>query len=166
MFQTEEVYVNGEECTIKIGKELGSKTLIDECLKDYSECCTTRLIGLAAEECGRLGYDSENTFTKNELLDSDFGASFEDRFEDEYKPSPVEFLERLCNTDSVTIVDAIGFMESSWKEMKSICPTKYQVTCKILWEFSKEESKHHVETLYGKPKADEFEKMGNTLFVS
>lgn len=163
MFQTDEIYIEGHECTVKIGKELGSKILIDECLRDYYECCTTRIIGLAAEECGRLGYDTENTFTKNELLDPDFGASFEDRFEDEYKSSPIEFLERLCSIDSLAIVDAIGSMEVCWKEMKP-SPTRYQATCKILWDFSVEEAKHHVETLYGEPKAGEFETMGNRLF--
>lgn len=164
METTQEIFVDQDECTVKMAKELNSKILAERCMKDYAESCTTRIVSLAGEESGRLGYNEDNTFTSNELLDPDFGSLFEDKFEDEFKPTPADVLERLCNVDIVTIVDTLKYMEKSWLSFSSIVPPRYTATAKVLWEFIAEEGTHHVKTLYGDLKSDEFESTGNRFF--
>ena len=164
METTQEVFVDHDECTVKLARELNSSILAERCKKDYADSCTTRIIGFAGEECGRLGYNQDNTFTKNELLDPDLGSLFEDKFEDESKPNPAEFLERLCNTDIISVINTLSYMEKSWICYSSIVPPRYTNTAKKLWEFVSEEGTQHVKNLYGDLKSKEFEDTGNRFF--
>ena len=158
---TKEISVYHDECTVKIADELGSITLVDKCLKDYSESCTTRIVGLTAEECGRLSYDTDNTFCKTDIVDHEFGSD-EDNFD--VGPTPEQFLELLCGTDIKTIIEAIGTMELCWEKMKSVEDSESKRVCEILWSFVEEHATHHVLELYGPLKGEEFQSMGNKLF--
>lgn len=43
------------------------KALETNILEEYSVACTTRIVGLAAEECGRSSYHVDQIFDKNDL---------------------------------------------------------------------------------------------------
>ncbi len=153
---TEEVYIERYECTVKIALDLDNRDIMNECLNDYYKACTTRIIGLAGEECGRIGYHQDNDFDKYDIMDPDFGESDFD----ESLPTLAQFLERMCNDNILAIINAMDMMEKSWKTRK---PYKSSVS-KTLWEFVNEDACHHVNTLYGEHKEKEFRHMGDKLF--
>lgn len=152
-----------DECTVEIAKSLGVPSLVERFLKEYSEACTTRIIGVAVEECNRLSYDPDQIFDRFDVLDPDFPLTVEDEFDEDIKPRPDQVLEYICNNRIDIIVEAMGDMEKCWETGSRIKDTHTAIVCR-LWEFAKEEAEHHVLTLYGRSKQEEFSRMGDEFF--
>lgn len=150
------------ECTVRSGKELGSDDIVQECLQDYSSACTTRIIGIAAEECKRIAYDPDQVYGRHDVMDPDFPQTIDDSFEEDMGPKPEQILVDLCNTRIETIVRVMGEMEFSWVSQER--KVEDSGIASRLWKFAKEDAVHHILTLYGEGKSDEFSSMGDDLF--
>ena len=129
-------------------------------LKEYSVACTTRIVGLAAEECGRSSYDIDQIFCREELMDPDFPMTMVDDFDLGFV-TPEDILVDICGKRVEVIVEAIGNMENCWTRMESC--VKDDVATK-LWEFVKDEAEYHVESMYGEEYKKEFARLGNKFF--
>lgn len=140
------------------GKELQTNIL-----EEYSAACTTRIVGLAAEECGRLSYDIDQTFDKNDLLDPDFPMTMEDHFDD-VLVTPEDILVDICGKRVEVIVETIGSMEKCWTHMENCVKPENAPVAIRLWEFVKDHAEYHVQSMYGDEYMQEFVRLGNELF--
>jgi hypothetical protein len=138
-------------------------------LKLYSSACTTRIVGLAAEECGRLSYHVDHEFDKNELTDPEFPVNTSSDFrydESSDVVSPVDILTDVCGTPLENIIDTIGKMEERWIHAGFLGSGSFnQHVAHKLWEFVKDHAKYHVQSLYGDEYEKEFERIGDELFL-
>ena len=143
-----------------LGKEIGINIL-----EEYSAACTTRIVGLAAEECGRLSYDVEQTFDKNDLLDPDFPLTIQDYFEDDHIVKPEDILVDICGQRVEIIVETIGSMEECWTYMENRVENKNKSVATKLWDFVRDHAEYHVQSMYGDEYMKEFMRLGNHLFT-
>ena len=134
-------------------------------LKLYSAAFTTRVVGLAAEECGRLSYHLDQEFDKDELNDPDFPVNTSSDFKYDYIVNPVDILTDVCGAGVEKIVVTIGRMEERWVQagFRGHKDLDDNVAQK-LWNFVKDTAKHHVECLYGEEYGEEFYRIGHDLF--
>lgn len=137
----------------------------DNMLKLYSVACTTRIVGLAAEECGRLSYHVDQEFDKEELVDPDFPFNSVSDFKyDDYVVNPIDILTDVCGTRLEIIIDTIGKMEECWIQAGQFHSSFNKDVARKLWEFVEDHAKYHVESLYGEEYEKEFSRIGNHLF--
>lgn len=134
-------------------------------LQEYSSSCTTRIVGLAAEECGRLSYDIDHSFGKDDLMDPDFPMTMQDQFEEDMIISPEDILVDICGKRVEVIVETIGGMEKSWTRMENCVKKDNKSVAAKLWQFVKEEAECHVESMYGDDYKTEFGRLGDELFL-
>jgi len=140
------------------------KELKTDILEEYSAACTTRIVGLAAEECGRLSYDIDQTFDKNDLMDPDFPMTMEDRFHEDVLVTPEDILVDICGKRVEVIVETIGSMEKCWTHMENCVKKENVPVATRLWEFVKDHAEYHVQSMYGDKYMEEFLHLGNELF--
>lgn len=133
--------------------------------KDYSSVCTTRIVGLAAEECGLLSYDLDQSFDKNDLLDHEFPLVIGDSIYEQPMIKPEDILVDICGKRIEEIVEVIGDMEKSWLTRKNQVGKEYQPSSEKLWEFVKDHAENHVECMYGEEFKEEFTRLGDDLFI-
>ncbi|ACH46883.1 unknown [Feldmannia species virus] len=126
------------------------------------ETLTSCIIGLAAEECGRLSYDPDNVFEANELLDPEFPLTCDD--DNVEKPSAI--LEYLCWANISEIVDVMRLMEKTWEDDRAVHTTKgrQSVIANRLWYFAKDLCVHQIVENFGDEFVSEFEVRGEYLF--
>lgn len=132
-------------------------------LGEYSSACTTRIVGLAAEECGRLSYHVDQVFDKNDLMDPDFPTTMMDTIDDNFV-TPADIVADICRERVEVVVETIDKMEKCWISLEKSIDKKHKGVATRLWEFVKEEAEHHVESLYGVEYKIEFALIGNSLF--
>lgn len=132
-------------------------------LEEYKTACTTRILGLAAEECGRLSYDIDQTFTKEDLMDPEFPCTMADEEEERFV-TPEDILTDICGKRVEIVVETIGNMEECWTNYESSVKEEYLQVAQKLWEFVKNEAEFHVQSLYGDEYMEEFAMMGDSLF--
>lgn len=146
---------------------MGSEQVIEIIHQDYSVACTTRIVGLAAEECGRLSYDLDNVFDKGDLVDPDFPLTMADgEFHKGCFLTPADIISDIARERVEVVVETIGMMEKSWITMdtRSFTDKQRRVSTR-LWEFVKDDAAWHVDSLFGKEYKEEFTRLGNTLFL-
>ena len=131
-------------------------------LEEYKTACTTRILGLAAEECGRLSYHIDQTFAKEELMDPEFPCTMAD--EEEGFVTPEDILTDICGKRVEVVVKTIGNMEECWTNYETSVRKEYLSVAQKLWEFVKNEAEVHVQSLYGDEYMEEFAMMGDSLF--
>lgn len=85
-----------DECTLRSGNVVGSNDLVQKCVRDYSEACTTRKVDAPAQECRRISYDPDQSFDRHDVMDPDFPLTMDDQFENETRPKPEHVLEDIC----------------------------------------------------------------------
>ena len=149
-----------EEYFFDFGKELETNIL-----EEYSAACTTRIVGLAAEECGRLSYDVDQNFDKHDLLDPDFPLTMDDHYDDPMI-KPEDILVDICGQRVEVIVETIGSMEKCWTHMENCVENKNKSVATKLWEFVRDHAEYHVQSMYGDEYMEEFRRLGNDLFKS
>lgn len=142
-----------------------SRELETDILHEFSSSCTTRIVGLAAEECGRLSYDIDHSFEKHDLLDPDFPMTMQDKFDEDIVVSPEDILVDICGERVEVIVETIGGMEKSWTRMENCVKRDDRGVASKLWEFVKEEAESHVQAMYGDHYKEEFGCLGDQLFL-
>lgn len=131
-------------------------------LQEYSVACTTRIVGLAGEECGRLSYDIDQVFDKNELLDPEFPLTV---FSEDTMINPEDILTDICGARLEHIVETIGKMEDCWLQIGYFGSGTFDIgVARKLWDFVKDHAAYHVESLYGEKSMKEFYNIGNQLF--
>lgn len=132
-------------------------------LQEYKTACTTRILGLAAEECGRLSYHIDQTFTKEDLMDPEFPLTMADD-DDQGFVTPEDILTDICGKSVEFVVETIGNMEECWTNYENSVKNEYLNVAQKLWEFVKDNAEYHVQSLYGDEYMEEFAKMGDSLF--
>lgn len=140
------------------GKELDTNLL-----EEYSSACTTRIVGLAAEECGRSSYDIDQTFDKEELMDPEFPLTMQDHYDVDIV-TPEDIIVDICGQRVEVIVETIGGMEKCWTHMENCVKKENRGVAVKLWQFVKEEAQHHVQSMYGDECMEEFRRLGDALF--
>lgn len=139
------------------------KELQTDILAEYSSACTTRIVGLAAEECGALSYHIDQQFDKNDLMDPDFPMTIDDHFDDVIV-TPEDILVDICGKRVEVIVETIESMEKSWTHMENSVTKENMGVATKLWEFVKDHAEYHVQAMYGDKHMEEFTCLGNHLF--
>ena len=131
-------------------------------LQEYKTACTTRILGLAAEECGRLSYHIDQTFTKEDLMDPEFPCTMAD--DETGFVTPEDILTDICGKRVEIVVETIGNMEECWTNYEISVKKEYLNVAQKLWEFVKDNAEFHVQSLFGDEYMEEFAKMGDSLF--
>lgn len=134
---------------------------------EYGKALTTSIIGLAAEECGRLAYDPDNVFCAEIINDPDFPLTCADNFEESSRPH--EILEAVTGANLQVIVNVLELMEKSWCTFPGCSPIRdpsYLDVAEKLWEFARDMAKHHVCETFGEECVGTFEVIGADLFTS
>lgn len=146
--------------------------------KKFQIALTTRIVGLAAEECGLLGYNPDITFEIRDIIDPEFPLTEADQWPENNKNMiPVQFLEDLCECRENKIITVVEQMERAWTKGNDDKDFDYcgnvvygeripQKIANTLWEFAKVEAVHHVGELFGDEYMKEFEILGDKLFGS
>lgn len=136
-------------------------------LLEYSSACTTRILGLAAEECGRSSYHIDQVFSRYDLMDPDFQTENIDDIDIcQGFVTPQDILTDICMERVEFVVKTIGYMEDCWTNYSTSVPKEYQIVAQKLWEFVKDEAEQHVQSLYGDEYMEEFATMGDFLFIN
>lgn len=127
--------------------------------QEYMVACTTRIVGLAAEECGRSSYHVDQTFSKEDLMDPDLGSSDDEKF-----VTPEDILVDICGKRVEVIVNTIGQMEKCWSTREYSVEKENRGVATKLWEFVKEHAVHHIQFMYEDEYVEEFSKIGDAFF--
>lgn len=154
------MFENG--CPFDLGKELEV-----DIFEEYMIACMTRIVGLAAEECGRSSYHVDQSFSKEDLMDPDFPNNMEQekRLEEEKRfVTPEDILVDICGKSVEVIVNTIGQMEMCWSTREYSITKENSKVATILWEFVKEHAMHHIESLYDEEYVQEFSRVGESFF--
>lgn len=134
-------------------------------LQEYSSACTTRILGLAAEECGRSSYHIDQVFSRYDLLDPDFQMENIDHIDVcQGFVTPEDILTDICGKRVEVVVKTIGSMEDCWTNYSTSVPKENAIVATKLWEFVKDDAEQHVQSLYGDEYMVEFKKMGDFFF--
>ena len=113
---------------------------------EYGKFLSAAIVGTAAEQSGRLSYESyfcydpDNFLRADDLLAEDFPMTCEDDFAELTKPRPFHILEDLCRTSIVEVVRIMKLMEKAWKDhlvMKDLTTTE-KMLMRELWDYGEE----------------------------
>lgn len=147
------MFENG--CPFDLAKELHV-----DIFEEYMVACTTRIVGLAAEECGRSSYHIDQSFSKEDLMDPDFpNNTVKNGF-----VTPEDILVDICGKRVEVIVNTIGEMEECWSTREYSVREENKVVATKLWEFVKEHAMDHMQSLYGDEYVEEFSRVGEAFF--
>ena len=142
-------------------KNIGVFVNLTEC----KNALTSRIVGLAAEECGLLAYDPDNEFDIVDIMDPEFPMTERDVWpESDNTRTPAQFLEDLCESRCEFIVESVKEMEKTWSSGNLTDDCKVKKVVWKLWEFVKDEVVHHVEEIHGEDFKTAFECLGEALF--
>ncbi|AAR26946.1 FirrV-1-D4 [Feldmannia irregularis virus a] len=111
---------------------------------DYGKFLSAAIVGTAAEQSGRLSYDSyffydpDNLLCADDLLDEEFPRTCED--DDDTKTWPFHILEDLCCTNIKEVVRIMKLMENGWKNPAVVYETskREKVVMNKLWEYGED----------------------------
>lgn len=131
--------------------------------EEYSAVCTTRIVGLAAEECGLLSFDLDQSFEKNDLMDPEFPLGVDGIYEERLL-TPEDILVDICGTRVEVIVETMGDMEHSWTTRKNQVKSENKIVASKLWEFVRDHAEEHISCMYGEEYKEEFTQLGDYLF--